>query len=289
MKKFIATLLLASCPAFAADVAKPKIVFDMPFGPNGGVAAMGTMLVEDLKAKGYQAEMILSGSCAVTLRNLKNVSRPTVSLWSNRSHLQQDEHCAMQDPSANSFLTVMYTSPEYICSINHKLSGSDLFESNGKFLLSIQPPPFSSAKVLDMLQKNSKAEIKTVVYRNSGAQMTGATAKETDFIIGTPGLQLQDNGVVKCYYNTGNKQVENTKPLRAVIKQGPVIEAHMIIYSSVAGMTAAQTDMLRRDMREIMQSQRWKDWMSSRRFDMLPDLDADQQLKFVLKSITDLR
>jgi hypothetical protein len=289
MKKIIAMLLLVTGTALAADNAKPKIVFDIPFGPNGAAAAMGTMLVEDLKAKGYGAEMILSGSCAVTLRNLKTINRSTVSIWQSRSHLQQDAHCAMQDPDAKNFLAVMYTSPEYICSINDKLTGSDLFESNSKFLLSIQPPPFSSTKVIDMLQKNSKAEIKTVVYRNSGAQMTGATAKETDFIIGTPGLQLQDNGVVKCYFNTGNKPVENTQPLRTVIKKTPVIEAYVVMYSSTAGMTPAQTDMLRRDMREIMQSQRWKDWMLSRRFDMLSNLSADQQLQFLLKSIADLR
>lgn len=266
----------------------PSLKFDLPQRAGGTASEMVEILAGGLRQKGYKVTVTLSGNCAVTKRNITVSSDPVVTFWSNRVHLQTGAECQMPEPTKATFVTVIYHTPEFICAVSDRVDPQDLFNKAGKFTISVQPFPWQTGKMIAWLRTNSKADLTPVVYRNSGAQSVAAAAKETDFFIGTAGLVMQKNGLVRCAFNTGNHPIKNTVPLKAVNDKKPM-SSYVLQYMLALNLSADQITDLRNHMHDIMRQPDWQAWLSSRDFEDLSLLDASVQIDFVRTSIQDLR
>jgi hypothetical protein len=288
MLKQLLLLFVVSLPMLSqASNAGLKVTIDLPSKSGGTYQSMGKMLADGLEDLGYDVDLVLSGNCATTVRNMQQQDRPLLTFWGNRLHLQDNQECAMPEPNDIAFVGLLTNSPEYLCSVGPAESAQDFFQLTGKVTLSVQPFPWQTDKMTVFLKTNSKAEVRTAIYRNTGAQKTAAVARETDFMIGTSGLKLQENGLVSCQYNTGNRVVENTRPLSSAIPGA--MQSWMTQYARAQNFTPAQLATLREDFRKIVQRDDWQKFMSGLRFDTMQDRGVSQQLEFVIKSIQDLR
>lgn len=283
--KFLLVSVL-SLPVFVQAADRPKLTIDLPVKAGGSVQSMGKMLADGLQKLGYDVDLVLSGNCATTVQNMQKQDRPVLTIWGNRLHLQDDKECMIPLPDKTTFVGLLSNSPEYICSVGTG-TPRDLFQQKSPVTLSVQPFPWQTDKMVEFLKKHTPTEVRTVIYRNQGAQKTAAAGRETDFMIGTGGLNLQENGLVTCQYNTGNRVVENTKPLSTVVPGA--LQSWMTQYARAKNLSPKQMETLREDIRKIIVQDDWQKYMKSLRFDTMQDRTVMQQLDFVNQGIRDLR
>lgn len=269
--------------AFAAQAK--TITLDLPFKPGGFAGDMSAMLAKDLAERGWQVKVVMSGNCAVTMRNFDTAKEPVATFWLNRFHLLTNPECASELPDRANFVSTMYRGSEFLCRvIKDSHTPVDWTEETGTVRLSIQEFPFQIDPMISYLKNNTKATVKTIVYRNSGEQAAAAASKEVDYVIGTVGPKLESSNLAKCQYTTNLTAVGDARAMKDHFK-GQVVYGPIMQYMKAKNLSAPELDRLRQDVRASMQQDHWRKWAASRGLDLDLDLSLAQQLETTRQSV----
>jgi hypothetical protein len=282
MKKLLSTIIFVTV-SLAAQAK--TITLDLPQKPGGVASDMVTMLAKDLTERGWNVKVVMSGNCAVTMRNLNTAKEPIATFWHNRFHLLTNPECASDLPDRSNFVSTMYRGPEYLCRVTKDQQTSvDWTEETGTIRLSIQEFPFQIEPLISYLRTNTKANVKTIVYRNSGEQAAAAASKEVDYVLGTIGPKLESSNLVHCQYTTNLTAVGDARAMKDHFK-GQVVYGPIMQYMKAKNLNSIDLDKLRKDVRASMQQDHWQKWAASRKLDLDLDLSMSQQLDSTRDSV----
>lgn len=282
MKKLFAIAALAM---FSTWAQARDITLDLPFKPGGFAGDMSTMLSKDLNARGWNVKVVMSGNCAVSKRNMSSAKEPVATFWHNRFHLLTNPECAMSLPTATDFVATMYRGSEFLCRVNKKPGPVvDWTQETGTVRLSIQEFPFQIDEMVSYLKRNTRATVKTIVYKNSGAQSAAAAAGEVDYVIGAVGPKLESNNLATCQYTTDLKPNGKSRAMKDHFV-GISVYSPSMQYMKAINLSPQEMEKLRRDVRESLQQDHWKTWSGSRGLSLDLDMNKDQQLKTVQDSV----
>jgi len=127
--------------------------------PGGSFFKRSMMYIEGLKNLGFEVNKIKAEQNTKASVIFSNIQEPTVMVW-------MDQLASMLDvvADADNFIALEYTSPLYLCSITGKESGT-----------------VGAPKVYVMQPVLAMGDFVIVPYKNTGATLNAAIAKEVDF------------------------------------------------------------------------------------------------------------
>lgn len=266
-------------------VQAKDITLDLPFKPGGFAGDMSAMLAKDLSARGWNVRIVMSGNCAVTRRNLVHTKEPIATFWLNRFHLLTNAECALDLPDHTNFVSIMYRGSEFLCRVNKPSRPTvDWTQETDTIRLSIQEYPFQIDEMITYLKHNTKASVKTIVYRNSGEQSAAAASGEVDYVIGTVGPKLESSDLATCQYTTNLTPIGNARAMKDHF-QGQVVYGPIMQYMKAKNLAPADLAKLRKDVRDSMQQDHWQKWAASRGLDLDLDKTLPGQLETTRESV----
>lgn len=285
MKKLVTSLLIAASLSVGTAYASDKISFVVPSSPTGNMGKIANILVPQLNELGWNIDLVVAGNCANGNHIVNSASTPTLSVWINRDHVITDGPCVREMPTESELVSIWYSSPDFICRVP---GAPDIFEATGTVRLSTQPFPYQSNVVLSAINEKSPADVRNIVYKNSGAQTQGVVSGEVEYIIGTAGKRLENNGQVICDYNTSTKVVDGTHPVGD--KLGFSVESEMLLYMFGTNFDDAVMTKLRADTATVLASSEMQEFFAASNLDSsAADLSVAEQLAFIVNTVKILK
>jgi hypothetical protein len=285
MIKKLLTLVTVMFIAVSVSAADKTFTFLIPWGGGTNDQNIAELLTPGLKQSGWDTSIVLyNGNCAAMVQDLKNTKKPTIAVWANRDHLLAPDHeCYLVPPTAQNMISIWYYAPDYLCAVG-KTPPDAIFTIPGTYRISVQAFPGTLNWVTDAIRAASPGTVKTVVYTGSGAQIRGAAAQETEYVLGTSGKVIERNGQAVCTHNTGPTEFLGTRPLGEINQS--VMNYYMMVYAASKNIPAnLQTD-LRADMARLLQTQPLQDYFKARQFvTKMSTASTDDQVNFLSKSI----
>jgi hypothetical protein len=285
MIKKLLTLVTAMVIAVSAAAADKTFTFLIPWGGGTNDQNIAELLTPGLKQSGWDTSIVLyNGNCAAMVQDLKNTKKPTIAVWANRDHLLAPDHeCYLVPPTAQNMISIWYYAPDYLCAVG-KTPPEAIFTTPGTYRISVQAFPGTLNWVTDAIRAASPGTVKTVIYTGSGAQIRGAAAQETEYVLGTSGKVIERNGQAVCTHNTGPTELLGTRPLGEINQS--VMNYYMMVYAASKNISANLQSDLRADMARLLQTQPLQDYFKTRQFmTKISTASTDEQVNFLSKSI----
>lgn len=284
MKKLLLLLSVSVLLSVATLSAAQEIPLLVPAGPTGSRAIISNFLVPELNKKGWNIKIQATGNCANANGILESSTGPVLTAWDNKELAAKTGPCVRGAPSESDLVGIWYYSPDFLCRVGTQ---PDITKATGKVRLSIQSyyqQVGADQAVLNSIAKASSAEVRPVVYTNSGAQSTGAAANEFEYVLGSIGKKLEGSKIATCDYNTGTTEFEGTRPLGAALGQN--VQSYMLVYMFGKNFSAEQMKKLRQDYLELANSSQFAQYMNERKYqtDMVRKPIADQ-VRFIQSTL----
>ena len=223
-----------------------SITVHVPYSKTGNAQATLRLILDGLEQKGWRFdERVTNSNPQLSNETFNSTSQPMLMLWST-DLVPNRAHAAYRPvPTAADLLTVTYVVPRYICAVGN-ISTEDYANRNRVLTVGTTVVP-ADEQYLAALNQHLGTRHKIIKYANSRESEAAVAAREIDVVMTSVGLRLEQQGQVRCLYNTSQMRVGST-PL--VTDQHPHMPARnfaAVTYILVRNMDAATLTRLRQD------------------------------------------
>jgi hypothetical protein len=227
-----------------AALADP-ISVHIPYSKTGNAQATLRLILDGLEQRGWRFDERATANPQLSNETFNSASQPMLMLWGT-DLVPNRAHAAYRPvPTAADLLTVTYVVPRYICAVGN-ISTEDYANRNRVLTVGTTVVP-ADEQYLITLNQHLGTRHKIIKYTNSRELEAAVAAREIDVVMTSVGLRLEQQGQVRCLYNTSQMRVGST-PL--VTDQHPHMPARnfaAITYLLVRGLDAATLTRLRQD------------------------------------------
>jgi len=227
-----------------AAVADP-ISVHIAYSKTGNAQATLRLILDGLEQRGWRFDERATANPQLSNETFNSASQPMLMLWGT-DLVPNRAHAAYRPvPTAADLLTVTYVVPRYICAVGN-ISTEDYANRNRVLTVGTTVVP-ADEQYLITLNQHLGTRHKIIKYTNSRELEAAVAAREIDVVMTSVGLRLEQQGQVRCLYNTSQMRVGST-PL--VTDQHPHMPARnfaAITYLLVRGLDAATLTRLRQD------------------------------------------
>lgn len=249
MKNFIATLALL----VSSTVMAQKIYAPLPFSTSGTAAPTMTILVDELKKKGWDIDFKILNTCGPVKEILETGNTPILTFWSNYWNDSPQNTC-FYDVDERKFIDVLRTSWKYLC--GPKNNPNFNLESGRTYRVGIV------AYNVDVVERNleSLAEklgvnFRFVKYESSGRLRTAYEAGEVEILYNFSGRKYFNEDDARCFFNNSPETVDGIPSIFTEIeKDTPYDVYNMFAITNAVGLSDEQLEKLKSDVREIAET-----------------------------------
>lgn len=275
MKKYIVSLLMVlSTTAVLADNKKP-FSFYVPQN-NGGVAAtFQTVLVEELRQRGWRIDFKIIGNCGQVKHTLDTTNKPMLSGWSGQWNGSANNVC-YNFPTDKNFVGTFVVTPRLLCGprgVEFKL------EEGQTYRVGVNQGQHHGL-LLNALGKQIGVNFTTIEYTNSATIRRAMQGKEIDAWFTTAGLNDHVAGTRQCVLGTFDKTTAGIVPLNTILETTNVNSSfvgYLITNNKFDPVTRQQ---LIKDINETIKSSEYQARLQSTG-SYVDDNRTEEQIEFI--------
>jgi hypothetical protein len=280
LEKFMRSILTFFCwLALASSVCANPITVHIPYSKTGNAQATTRLILDGLEQRGWQFDERVTANPHLSNETFNSATQPMLMLWGTDLAPTRSHPVYRSVPTKQDLVTVTYLIPRYICAVKN-ITAEDYASRDRVFSIGTTVQP-ADEQYLQALNQHLGTRHKIIKY-NSSRDLEGAVAaREIDLVSTSVGLRLEQQGQVRCLFNTTQQRVGST-PL--ITDQFPhMVPRNFMVasYLVARNLDAAALARLRQDIVSVQQAHAPYTAYIERNRNPVAPLTLDQQLRLI--------
>jgi hypothetical protein len=229
----------------AALAQAQTIVVHIPYSKTGNAQATTRLILDGLEQRGWRFDERVTSNPQLSSETFNSATQPMLLLWGT-DLVPHRGHAAYQPvPRAQELVTVTYVIPRYICAVSN-VTALDYARRDRVLTVGTTVVPADEQYLL-ALNQHLGTRHRVIKYTNSRELEGAVAAREVDAVMTSVGLRLEQQGRVRCLFNTSQFRI-GTVPL--ITDQHPHMQPRNFAAASfivARGLDAATMTRLRQD------------------------------------------
>lgn len=241
MRYFIAAMIWTASILAQAQT----LTVHVPYSKTGNAQSVTRLILDGLEQRGWRFDERVTANPQLSNETFNSTTQPMLMLWGTDLVPRRDHPAYRPVPMLADLVTVAYVVPRYICAVGN-ISAEDYANRNRVLTVGTTVVP-ADEQYLTALNQHLGTRHKIIKYTNSRELEAAVAAREIDVVMTSVGLRLQQQGQVRCLFNTSQFRVEST-PL--VTDQHPHMQSRnfaAVSYIVARGLDAVTLSRLRQD------------------------------------------
>ena len=277
MKNFIFTcaIMVASSAALAQKIYAP-----LPFTTSGTAAPTMTVLVDELKTRGWDVDFKVLNTCGPVKEILENSKTPVLTFWNNNWNSSPQNTC-FYDVDENKFIDILRTSWKYLC--GPKDNPGFALEKGKTYRVGIVSYNVEVAeKMLTAVADKNEVTFRFVKYESSGRLRTAYESNEVEILYNFSGRKYFNEDNAACFYNNSPESIDGIPSIYTEIeKNTPYDVYNLFAITNGVGLTDDRLSKLKSDIREIVKNNETLNRNLKSSYTDRFEGSIEEQLKFV--------
>ena len=221
------------------------ITVHIAYSKTGTAQATMRLILDGLEQRGWRFDERATANPQLSNETFNSASQPMLMLWGTDLVPNRAHPAYRPVPTAADLLTVTYVVPRYICAVSN-ISAEDYANRNRVLTVATTVVP-ADEQYLTTLNQHLGTRHKIIKYTNSRELEAAVAAREIDVVMTSVGLRLEQQGQVRCLYNTSQFRVGSTPLVTDQHPHMPTRNFAAITYLLVCGLDTATLTRLRQD------------------------------------------
>jgi hypothetical protein len=217
----------------AALAQAQTIVVHIPYSKTGNAQATTRLILDGLEQRGWRFDERVTSNPQLSSETFNSATQPMLLLWGTDLVSHRGHAAYRAVPRAQELVTVTYVAPRYICATGN-VTALDYARRDRVLTVGTTVVPADEQYLL-ALNQHLGTRHRVIKYTNSRELEGAVAAREIDAVMISVGLRLEQQGRVRCLFNTSQFRV-GTVPL--VTDQHP----HMQTYTAASFIVARGLD-----------------------------------------------
>jgi hypothetical protein len=255
MKK-LPTVIFAAM--LSTQAVGQNIEYQVGNGPTGGNAMISNVFKDHLVKNGFNVDLRITGSCAVSKVAWENVSGPMIYIMD--SYLNGPSGTCKTSFEKEKVLAIAYEFPQALCSLTSK--GLEDFIKPGAKNLIGSIPNINHDELFADIERFGNIKNTVLTYKNTAELQTAAKSKEIEWVFMSK--ESAEKAGATCIWSTSR---DGKDGLRKASDLWPKARHNQATYYSwfvTKNVTSDQINKLQSILVEAYESPAWKDIAKAR-------------------------
>jgi hypothetical protein len=222
-----------------------SITVHVPYSKTGNAQATLRLILDGLEQKGWRFDERVTSNPQLSNETFNSTSQPMLMLWGTDLTPNRTHPTYRAIPTAAELVTLTYVIPRYICAVGN-ISAEDYANRNRVLTVGTNLVP-ADEQYLAALNQHLGTRHKIIKYANSRESEAAVAAREIDVVMSSVGLRLEQQGQVRCLFNTSQLRTGSLPLVTDLHPQMQPRNFAAVTYILVRNMDAATLTRLRQD------------------------------------------
>jgi hypothetical protein len=201
LRYFIAAMIWLTTALAQAQT----IVVHVPYSKTGNAQATTRLILDGLEQRGWRFDERVTSNPQLSKETFANTKDLMLMLWGTDLVPHRGHAAYRPVPTAQELVTVTYVIPRYICAVGN-VTASDYARRDRVLTVGTTVVPADEQYLL-ALNQHLGTRHRVIKYTNSRELEGAVAAREIDVVMTSVGLRLEQQGQVRCLFNTSQFKV----------------------------------------------------------------------------------